>query len=226
MATNVATKAQSKSTSNDKVIAFPKGKVKLSPITKAEIIQVVNLHLSLGRMNLVKSIELGEKLVSMKTRTEEGKWTAFREANLSKISQWSVSQYIRLYENKDFIKKNFKLVNFTNVDKLPTIQEVELAIREKEANKPRGTNKNPKGQNPTKTSKGGKKGTATTPSGKDSVSFKYDVVAFQKEVLTSWQGQAETYLKSKQITAKEICDATTDFVFKWYKAVSGNAKVA
>lgn len=157
-----------------------KTKVNTDPkaITKAEIAEVVSLHTELGRITLVKSLLLGEKLFGMRERikAQDKPWGKWLEANIPQISQNSVNRYIRLFENKSFIEGKFKVKLTGEVsEKLPTSVVVDAALREKDQNLSRG-----------KPGKG--KETATTQERKDVKNDKvveaYTLATFAKELST------------------------------------------
>lgn len=204
-------------------------------ITKAEIAEVVSLHMGLVRMTLVKSLILGEKLVSMKDRVASRKWGKWIKENLPQISWNSVNRYMRLFNEKAFIEKKFK-VKLVNLEKLqnypegwPTSVEVDHALRERDRNPARGDSAaggiKAKGTG-SATNEGTAKGNG---SGKDTksdlrVAEKYTLATFGKELGVVIKRAREEGIPIKAINA--VLQAAQDGLVKMSKATEVKVKPA
>jgi hypothetical protein len=88
---------------------------------------------------LERAFEIGFRLKCWRDLVPHGKWLKWLEQHVPQISERTISRYIRLWDNNEWLKS--KLLNqppLADLSEIPTIREAEALIQAKESNKPRG----------------------------------------------------------------------------------------
>jgi hypothetical protein len=205
---------------------------KTTLVSTKEITEVINLHLTLSRSWIAKAFEIGKRLTSIKEKVlakAPGTWGKWQAENLSQISQESISNYIRLWANVDFLQEKFRFQVSSNMDvkKLPSWEEAMNAVRVKDGNAKRGEPKkaDPNSANSKKNeakeaniAKGSS--TGVRPEGNNVVNpakLVYNIATFAATAMKDWEVNARDYAK-RGVSAKEIVDETVSYANKWFKA--------
>ena len=106
------------------------------PIPQQDIDEVIQLHeelLNLPKSSLEKAMKIGFKLRCWHDVIPHGKWMKWCELNIPGISSSASRRYIQLWDNQEIIWSEFKLLQRSNSDELPTITWALGLCRKKES---------------------------------------------------------------------------------------------